>query len=120
MRWNPASTPIQVPFRSLDNIVVQLFNTNMKLSDFFSALSCEWRIRIVEIVSKGEVCQCELSDFLPLDKTTLSRHLSVLKRVGIITERREGKSKILSLSDPRVLKIFDLAREMLRGEESGG
>jgi len=87
-----------------------------KLSNFFKALACEWRIRIVEIVGEGEVGQAELVKKIPIDFTTLSRHLKVLKDSGILIERKEGKRKLYSVKDTRVLKIVKLPKDLLRND----
>jgi len=86
-----------------------------ELSEFFKALSCEWRIRIIEMIGEGYVCQCEFAEKLPIDSTTLSRHLKVLKDSGILIERKEGRKKFYSLKNEEILTIIELTRKLLKG-----
>ena len=55
------------------------------------ALSDENRLRIVEMLSSGERCVCELTAALDLGQSLLSHHLKTLKDAGLVTDRREGR-----------------------------
>ena len=57
----------------------------------FKALSDPTRLRLLSLLSDGEMCVCFLSDVLKLVQPTVSRHLAYLKRAGLVTARREGK-----------------------------
>lgn len=60
--------------------------------------------------------QTELVKKIPIDFTTLSRHLKVLKDSGILIERKEGKRKFYSVRDMRVLEIVKLSKDLLRND----
>ena len=67
----------------------------MALSDaqvgVFRALGHPTRLRIVEILAtEGGKCVCELVDRLKFDQSTVSKHLAVLKSVGIVRSSKEG------------------------------
>src|ERR687894_1827042 len=55
------------------------------------ALSDENRLRIVEMLTAGERCVCELTAALDLGQSLLSHHLKTLKEAGLVTDRREGR-----------------------------
>jgi len=55
------------------------------------ALSDENRLRIVEMLTGGERCVCELTAALDLGQSLLSHHLKTLKDAGLVTDRREGR-----------------------------
>ena len=55
------------------------------------ALSDENRLRIVEMLTTGERCVCELTAALDLGQSLLSHHLKTLKDAGLVTDRREGR-----------------------------
>jgi len=78
----------------------------------FKALSCSWRIEILRLLKNGEACQCEIIKQIPLDATTLSRHIKILKEASLILERREGTKKLLRLRDKRILDILKIAEEL--------
>jgi ArsR family transcriptional regulator len=62
------------------------------------ALSDENRLRIVEMLSAGERCVCELTSALDLGQSLLSHHLKTLKDTGLVTDRREGRWVYYTLS----------------------
>lgn len=57
----------------------------------FHALSDETRLEILEMLDSGERCVCELQDTLDAAQSRLSFHLRVLKDVGFVSDRREGR-----------------------------
>lgn len=56
----------------------------------FKALSDETRLRILFLLTTGELCVCELVAVLEMPQGKISRHLSVLKNAGLVSDRREG------------------------------
>ena len=58
----------------------------------FKALGDETRLRIVNILAQsGErLCVCEMTDALLVPQYQVSRHLTVLKNVGMVVTEREG------------------------------
>jgi len=65
-----------------------MLNENTKL---FKALSDPNRLRILKMLQMKELCVCEIRDVLQLATSTVSKHLSVLKDAGFITESKNGK-----------------------------
>ena len=63
------------------------------------------RIRIVEALRPGELCVCELCDALGLSQSTLSTHLQVIRRAGIVQSRKEGKWSYYDLT-PRAAVVI--------------
>lgn len=58
----------------------------------FQALADETRLALILLMrDKGELCVCELSAILQKSQPKTSRHLAVLKKIGILHDRREGK-----------------------------
>ncbi len=60
------------------------------LSRLFKALSDATRVRIVALLSHGELCVCHLESGLDLPQPTISRHLAVLRAAGVVEPRRQG------------------------------
>src|SRR3982751_6591504 len=60
------------------------------LTRLFRALGDETRLRIVALLSHGELCVCHLEAALDLNQSTASRHLGILKSAGIVDSRRAG------------------------------
>ena len=61
------------------------------VSRLFKALGDETRLRIVALLSHGELCVCHLHEALGLSQPNVSRQLAVLRAAGILEDRREGK-----------------------------
>ncbi len=80
------------------------------------ALASPVRLKIVDELSRGERCICELQPLFPMNKSTLSRHVAELKNVGIVGERREGVRCYLRLLTPCVLSMFDCTMRVVRAE----
>jgi len=63
----------------------------------FKALGHPSRLLMVEALGQGEQCVCELRELVGSDISTVSKHLSVLKEAGIVTDERRGTSVYYSL-----------------------
>ncbi|MDD5707689.1 MAG: metalloregulator ArsR/SmtB family transcription factor [Kiritimatiellae bacterium] len=80
------------------------------------ALASPVRLKIVDELSRGERCICELQPLFPMNKSTLCRHVAELRNVGIVCERRDGVRCFLRLLTPCVLSMFDCAMGVIRAE----
>ena len=56
----------------------------------FRALSDRTRLRILNLLKGGEMCVCDLVDILEVPQPTASRHLSYLRKAGLVTARKAG------------------------------
>jgi len=65
-----------------------MLDENTKL---FKALSDPNRLRILKMLQMKELCVCEITEVLQLATSTVSKHLSILKEAGFITESKSGK-----------------------------
>lgn len=63
----------------------------------FKGLAHPVRLAIVERLASGERCVCEIAAEFSCDRTTISKHLALLKRLGIIEDRKEGLNVYYSL-----------------------
>ena len=59
-------------------------------SRFFKALGDETRLRIVALLSHGELCVCHLEEALGIQQSNASRQLAVLRAAAIVEHRRNG------------------------------
>jgi ArsR family transcriptional regulator len=62
-----------------------------RLARAFQALSDETRLQIVELLSTGEHCVCDLQEALGAYQSRLSFHLKRLKDAGLVRDRKEGR-----------------------------
>ena len=66
----------------------------------FKAFADENRLRILHLLSHGEQCVCDLMDVLKMGQSKVSRHLSYLRRAGLVKHRKEGLWVHYSLEKP--------------------
>src|SRR5256885_16903455 len=60
------------------------------VSLLFRALGDDTRVRIVALLSHGELCVCHVQEALGLTQPNASRQLGILKNAGVVESRREG------------------------------
>lgn len=70
------------------------------------ALAHPTRLFIVDELSRGERCVCELTDMVGVEMPTVSRHLSQLKAAGILVDEKRGSQVFYRLRVPCVLNFF--------------
>ncbi|KAA3636033.1 MAG: transcriptional regulator [Calditrichaeota bacterium] len=78
------------------------------------AMAHPTRLFIVDELSKGERCVCELRDMIGADISTVSKHLSVLKQAGIVEDDKRGLQVWYNLKVPCILKFFGCVEDVLR------
>ena len=88
-------------------------------AEFFKALAHPLRIRILEIVRRGEHSVQELQTALGLDQATVSQQLAVLRRKDIVSARKEGTTVRYVLRDARVGDLLDVARAIFNAQLAG-
>lgn len=77
------------------------------------------RLKIIDQVARGESSASELQDMVRISKANLSQHISVLRAVGVIGTRREGKHLYYSLAIPEVKQACQLVRKVLHAQLEG-
>ena len=78
------------------------------------ALGHPSRVFMVEEISKGERCVCELTEMIGADVSTVSKHLSVLKNAGVVTDEKRGSQVFYSLRVPCILNFFGYVEAVLQ------
>ncbi|HKO01038.1 MAG TPA: metalloregulator ArsR/SmtB family transcription factor [Thermoanaerobaculia bacterium] len=71
------------------------------LATFFQALGDPTRLRLLNLMARGEACVCYFVEVLGEPQPKISRHLAYLRRNGIVSARREGKWMHYRINDPR-------------------
>ena len=77
------------------------------------AMAHPTRLFIVDELSRGERCVCELRDMIGADISTVSKHLSVLKDAGIVEDDKRGLQVFYSLRVPCILNFFGCVEDVL-------
>ena len=76
------------------------------LADTFSALGDPTRVRILDALSHGELCVCDLAAVLKLSQSAVSHQLRLLRGLRLVRPRREGRVVFYSLDDQHIMSIF--------------
>ena len=72
----------------------------------FKALAHPARLLVVDELAKGERCVCELTAMIGSEMPTVSRHLSILKNAGIVSDDKRGAQVYYRLEMPCVTGFF--------------
>ena len=76
-------------------------------SVFLTAIANEQRLKVLEMLSKGEVAVMELSERIGISQSALSQHLAKLRVAKMVTTRREAQTIFYSVTSPEVRKILE-------------
>ena len=79
---------------------------------FFRALSHPIRIRLLELLVKGDKNVQELQDALGVEQPVVSQQLAVLRANNIVSGRKEGVTVRYSVRDPLIAELLDTARRI--------
>lgn len=80
-------------------------------------LSDPTRLRLLSRIGTEEVCVCDLQTYVRRDQPTVSRHLAMLRKCGLVEARKEGRwchyrrTKL----PPALARLVDLAAPPSRG-----
>ena len=78
----------------------------------FHALSDETRLSILHRLRFGERCVCDLTDALEAAQSRLSFHLKVLKKAGLVTDRRDGRWMYYTLNQEALNDVAELVETL--------
>lgn len=81
----------------------------------FRAFSDETRLRILNLLSNGELCVCDIMTVLKAPQSKVSRHLGYLRQRGLVLTQKKGLWIYYRLSD----KTADILKEAFHGLTGG-
>lgn len=71
--------------------------------EFCKALADDTRQEILALLrERGELCVSDIAEGFPISQPTISHHLSLLRRAGLVTTRRDGKQVYYDLNQENV------------------
>ncbi|PIO00552.1 transcriptional regulator [archaeon CG10_big_fil_rev_8_21_14_0_10_43_11] len=71
------------------------------------------RLEILNLLKDKELSVTELIKKTKLSQANISQHLSIMKSKGIVTTDRKGKNIYYRLTNPKIIKAFDIIRDVL-------
>ncbi|HEY3365930.1 MAG TPA: metalloregulator ArsR/SmtB family transcription factor [Symbiobacteriaceae bacterium] len=75
-------------------------------ADLLRALGHTTRLQVIEILTVRDTCFCDMQSALQIEQATLSQHLQVLRRMGLVTSRKVGTQTIYRLTNPHLPGIL--------------
>ena len=109
------------PVLNFDPVIVKQVQAQMleekqlsAVSEFFKVLGDETRMKIINVLSHGELCVSDIAAALEMTQSAVSHQLKLLRMAGQVKARREGKSIYYSLDDQHVIDILDEALTHIR------
>ena len=90
------------------------------LSKIMKAIAEPNRLQILDMISTGEKCACDILDNLDFTQPTLSHHMKVLIEAGVVTARKEGKWQYYSLVTENIEEFQELIHQILNIKQKEG
>lgn len=84
-------------------------------ADFFRTLGHPARIRVLELLADRDHAVHELLEEIEIEPSNLSQQLAVLRRAGLVTQRRDAGEVVYSVSVAEVRDLLMAARQILLG-----
>ena len=88
----------------------ELYKIHAELCKTFSNPT---RLEILNLLKDKEMSVTELIEKTKLSQANISQHLSIMKSKGIVTSDRKGKNIYYELTNPKIIKAFDIIKEVL-------
>lgn len=90
------------------------------LERYFKGLADVNRLRILNLLMRGELCGCDIQYVLETSQPNVSRHLQYLKNSGLVLDRRDGYRVFYRLADPHLgsrKPLFEFLQLAFKAEE---
>lgn len=84
------------------------------LADTFQILANPTRLRIVEALSRRELCVCDLAAAVDASQSAVSHHLRQLRQMQIVRYRKDGRMAYYRLDDDHIASLFATGLEHVR------
>src|SRR3989344_251692 len=88
----------------------ELYEIHAEMCKVFSNST---RLEILNLLRNKELSVTELIKKTKLSQANISQHLSIMKSKGIVVSNRNGKNIYYKLTNPKIIKAFDIIRDVL-------
>lgn len=86
----------------------------LRVSKMMKAIAEPNRLQIVDKISSGEKCACDILDDFNFTQPTLSHHMKVLIDAGFVSARKEGKWHYYSLIPENIVEFQKLTNQIFK------
>ena len=77
------------------------------LAETFKVLGDTTRVRILDALSRSELCVSDLAQVVGLSESAVSHQLRLLRGMRLVRARRDGRMMFYALDDHHIVKLFD-------------
>lgn len=88
------------------------------VADLLSVIGKPARVQILTVIVEQEACVCHLEAALGLRQASISQHLMVLRRAGIVTTHRDGRNIFYRLTRPELAELLMKASQFVGSDWS--
>ena len=85
--------------------------STVALAETFKVLGDTTRVRILDALSRAELCVCDLARLLSLSESATSHQLRLLRGMRLVRPRRAGRSIYYTLDDQHIVGLFEQGLE---------
>jgi ArsR family transcriptional regulator len=82
-------------------------------AEFCRAMGNVVRLQLLHILREQPLTVGEICQETNLPQGTVSRQLSILRKVGVVDSRRHGNAKVYQITDNKIAEVCDLVRSIL-------
>jgi DNA-binding transcriptional ArsR family regulator len=76
------------------------------LADTFKVLGDTTRVRILDVLSRSELCVCDIARLVGLTESAVSHQLRLLRDTRLVRARRNGRQVFYTLDDDHIVGLF--------------
>ena len=85
--------------------------TAEELAETFRVLGDPTRVRLIDALSSGELCVCDLAAAVGLSESAVSHQLRLLRAMRLVRARRSGRLAFYAIDDRHILDLFVQGRK---------
>jgi ArsR family transcriptional regulator, lead/cadmium/zinc/bismuth-responsive transcriptional repressor len=83
----------------------------MALAETFRVLGDATRVRILDAISRTELCVCDIARAVGLSESAVSHQLRLLRNMRLVRPRRAGRMIFYTLDDQHIVRLFEQGLE---------
>lgn len=83
------------------------------ISELFAVIGQPARIQILLVIRRQAACVCHLEAVLGMRQASISQHLMLLRKVGLVTTQRDGRNIFYRLTNPNIVGLLDQAARLV-------
>jgi len=95
----------------MDRVAQKLYKLK---ADVIAAAGHPIRLAVIDFLKDGEQCVCDIAEFVGAKRSNVSRHLGVLLKAGVVSQRKDGLKMMYALRTPCVLNFMKCVEGVLR------